>query len=156
MKIDKTVKRETLYILCGSVILSVIEQAVFLALGRWDLTVLSANVLMDVVCVLDFFFLGLTLQRAVTKSTAEEVKKLMLISRALRYLMIGAAFVTGILLKEAFCLWALIPPVFFNRITLVAIQIRMKREAPEPVHGSLAGADDEEVTEANGPENNEI
>lgn len=156
MKIDKTVKKETLFILCGSVILSVIEQSVFLMLGKWDVTVLSANLMMDVVTVLDFFFLGLTLQKAVTKSTAAEVKKLMMISRALRYLMIGAAFVTGILLKEAFCLWALIPPVFFNRITLVAIQIRMKHEAPEPTEKSLAGEDDEEVTEANGSEDNKI
>lgn len=141
MRVDKTVKRETLYIICGSLLLSLLEQATFVALGKWELPVLFSNLMMDAVFILDFFFLGITLQIAVKKKDEKEIKNLMLLSRGLRFIMIGGALVVGILLDEVFNLWALLPPILFNRITLFVIQLRMKREE-KPVCNSL-GDDDE-------------
>lgn len=142
MKIDKTVRRETLYIICGNLVLGAIEQLVFLSIGKWSPAVLFSNLLMSAVFILDFFFLGLTLQRVVTKKDEKEIKNFMLLSRGLRLLMIGAALVVGILLEETFNLWALIPPLFFNRITLFVIQWRMGKE--EPVGSTVSDCDESE------------
>ena len=59
MKIDPTVKKETLFVGGVTLILSMLMQSVFLIIGRWDLSVLFGNLLGGVIGVLNFFFLGL-------------------------------------------------------------------------------------------------
>lgn len=44
-KVDKTVLRETGYIALFVILLSVLMQAVFLIIGKWDYTVLLGNLL---------------------------------------------------------------------------------------------------------------
>lgn len=45
MKIDATVRRETIYIAVWVGILSLLMEAVFLIIGKWDYTVLLGNLL---------------------------------------------------------------------------------------------------------------
>ena len=150
MKIDKTVTRETLHIIYGSLIMSAVEQSVFLIIGKWDLTVLFGNLLTATVFVLDFFFLGITLQRVVNKKSKNEIKNSMIISRLLRFAMIGAAIACGLLFPKAFNIWAMIPPVFFNRITLFIIARRMPKD---PVERSVVNDDDDGKEAGDEPEN---
>ncbi|MBQ9510936.1 MAG: hypothetical protein IJR55_04525 [Clostridia bacterium] len=128
MKIDQTVKRETFHIICGALIMSILEQSVFLIIKKWDFTVLLGNLLMAVIFVLDFFFLGITLQSVVKKQDSGEIKKSMMLSRLLRYGMIAAAFACGLIFPKLFNVWAMIPPLFFNRISLAVIAARQPKE----------------------------
>ena len=66
-KVDETVRKETGYIAACTVILSMLTQAVFLVLGRWDISVLLGNLFCGGVAVLNFFLLGLTVQSAMQK-----------------------------------------------------------------------------------------
>ena len=83
MKIDKTVKKETLYIACFSFLLSLLMQSVFLIIGKWHYSVLLGNLWGYASAVANFLLLGLTVQKAVTKDE-EEAKKLIKLSHTLR------------------------------------------------------------------------
>ena len=59
MKVDKTVAKETEYIAFFSVVLSVLMQAVFLIIGKWNYTVLLGNIWGIIIAVGNFFVMGL-------------------------------------------------------------------------------------------------
>ena len=65
MKVDKTVAKETEYIAFFSVVLSVLMQAVFLIIGKWNYTVLLGNIWGIIIAVGNFFVMGLFVQKAV-------------------------------------------------------------------------------------------
>ena len=67
MTVDKTVRRETLFVAAWVGIFSLFMQAVFLVIGRWDYTVLLGNLLGAAAAVGNFFLMGLTVQSAVQK-----------------------------------------------------------------------------------------
>ena len=60
MRLDPTVKKETLYIAAWTAVLSLVMHAVFLALGAWNLSVLWGNLLSLAAGILNFLLLGLT------------------------------------------------------------------------------------------------
>lgn len=64
MKVDATVKRETGRIAAGTAVLSVLMIAVFLVLKKFDLTVLAGALWGTAFAVLNFFLLGLAVQKA--------------------------------------------------------------------------------------------
>ncbi|WP_069971783.1 ATP synthase subunit I [Ruthenibacterium lactatiformans] len=63
MKIQEATKRETLHIAAGTLAFSAVMNGVFALLGRWDLTVLWGTLLGGGFAVLNFFLLGLTVQK---------------------------------------------------------------------------------------------
>ncbi len=113
-KVDATVRRETTYILLWVLVLSVLLQAVFLVLRQWDITVLLGNALSGGAAVLNFFFMGLTVQKALEKDE-KDAKTAMKLSQTYRMLFlvvvaaVGAAFLN---------LWAAVIPLFFPRIAI--------------------------------------
>ena len=117
MKIDNTVKKETLYIACFSAILSMLMQAVFLIIGQWNYSVLLGNLWGYAAAVSNFLLLGLTVQKAVTKEP-EEAKKLIKISHTLRNMLILIVAVIGIVVPF-FNSWASIIPLLFPRISIL-------------------------------------
>ena len=64
IKIQPAVKKETLRIAIGTLILSVLMIAVFLMTGFFDVGVLWGTLLGSGVTILNFFLLGLSVQRA--------------------------------------------------------------------------------------------
>ncbi len=116
LKIDSAVRRETAYIATVTVILSAMMQAVFLLIGKWDLTVLFGNILSAVGAVLNFFLMGLTVQRAVTKDE-KNAKNTMKLSQMLRFLMLIGFALVGVLLN-CFDTVASLLPLFFPRIAI--------------------------------------
>ena len=64
-KVDKVVLKETKYIALWVIIFSLIMEAVFLIINKWDYTVLLGNLLSGAVGVLNFFLMGLGVQKAV-------------------------------------------------------------------------------------------
>lgn len=114
--IDSTVKRESLYIASAVVILSMLMEAVFLVTGYWDLTVLWGNLLGGGVAVLNFFLMGLTVQKALNKDE-KEAAAMMKFSQTYRLLLIAAAAGVGALVP-VFNVIAVIVPLFFPRIAI--------------------------------------
>lgn len=117
-KIDSTVLKMTGFVALVTLVLSVLMQAVFLAIGKWNITVLYGNLLGFVTAVTNFFLMGLTVQSAVAKDE-KGAKKLVRLSQALRYLMQIAVVAVGYLLcKEITFLIALVVPYLFPSIAV--------------------------------------
>ena len=110
MKVDTTVRRETLYIAGWVVFLSAIMEIVFLVAGFWDYTVILGN-------LLNFFLMGLTVQRAVLEEKKKAANRMKL-SQMLRMLMLFAAAAVGVFVPCFHFLAALIP-LFFPRIGIL-------------------------------------
>ena len=116
-KIDKTVKKETLYIAVFSVILSALMQAVFLVIGKWDYTVLLGNLLSLAVSVLNFFLMGVTVQNATAKDE-KQAANTMKLSQSFRMIMIFITALVGVLLN-CFNTITVLVPLFFTRIAVM-------------------------------------
>lgn len=116
-KVDSTVLKETLYISAWVLILSIITQAVFLIIQRWDYTVLLGNLLSGTASVLNFFLMGLTVQKAVTKEE-KEAKTALKFSQLYRFLFLIIVTIIGIV-APCFNNWTVIIPIFFPRIALL-------------------------------------
>lgn len=117
VKISETVKKETLYIAVWVVLMSFLMQAVFLVTKNWDITVLFGNILSGSVSVLNFFLMGLTVQKAVEKDE-KGARTAMKASQSLRTVMVFALTAVGVLLP-CFDTWASLIPLFFPRIAIM-------------------------------------
>jgi hypothetical protein len=111
-KVDATVRKETLYVLCWVLVLSVLMQAVFLLLRQWDIMVLAGNALSGAAAVLNFFFMGLTVQSAVAKDE-KDAKTAMKLSQTWRMLFLIVVVAVGAVWLN---LWATVIPMFFPRV----------------------------------------
>lgn len=113
-KIDKVVLRESLYIAVWTFIFSLLMQAVFLIIGKYDINVLFGNLLGALVAILNFFIMGVSLTRALEKDE-KEAKQTMKTSSVLRNFFMFVFLVIGILF---FNIVAVILPIFFPRIAI--------------------------------------
>lgn len=114
--IDPVVKKETKYIAIFTLILSVLMQAVFLIIGKWDYTVITGNLLSWFFSVLNFFLMGITVQKAVLKDE-KEAKNTIKVSQIYRTLLIVVVCVVGFSVP-VFNTWAVVIPLFFTRIAV--------------------------------------
>lgn len=115
-KADKTVLKETKYIACWTIILSVLMQGIFLIISMWDYTVLLGNILSGGAMILNFFFMGLSVQKAV-ETDDQEARKIMRTSQTLRNFFIFVVLVAGVC-APCFSTIAVIIPLFFTRIAI--------------------------------------
>lgn len=115
--IDKVVRRETLYIAAFTLILSVLMEAVFLAIGYWDLRVLLGNLLGGAAAIANFLLMGITVQLA-TESDEKDARNKMKLSQSLRALMLFAVAALGCIL-DCFNTAAVLIPLFFPRVAII-------------------------------------
>lgn len=115
-KIDPTVIRETRYIFAVTLILSVFMEAVFLVIGKWELSVLLGNILGAAAAVGNFLLLGITVQSAVLKEE-KEARNLIKLSQTLRFFMLIAIAIVGYLVP-IFNPIAVIIPLLFPRVAI--------------------------------------
>lgn len=115
-QVDAAVRRETLYIAAWVLVMSVLMQAVFLVIGRWDYTVLLGNLLGGGAAVGNFFLMGLTVQSAVNKEE-KDAATAMKASQKWRLLLLLVVGVVGVVLP-CFNTWALLIPLFFPRVAV--------------------------------------
>ena len=116
MRIDPAVKKETLYILGTSILLSVVMELVFWLAGHMDYTVPLGNLLGVGISVLNFFLMGLTIQKSIgldEKAASDKLK----LSQMLRMLMVIALAAVGVGLP-CFHALAVVIPLFFPRIAI--------------------------------------
>lgn len=96
-KIDPTIKKETGYIALTVLILSALMEAVYLVIGRWDLTVLFGNLLGAAAGILNFFLMGLGLQSSLNKDE-KGAKATISFSYTMRFVLIGLVLLLAVLL----------------------------------------------------------
>ena len=75
--------------------------------------------------MLNFFLMGLAVQKAVTLDP-KEAKKTVTVSIALRNVMMFAFLATAVLLPKAFNIWASLIPVTFPRISIAFYSVKGK------------------------------
>lgn len=124
MKLDPTVKKETVYITFWVVVFSVFTQAVFLIIGKWDYTVLLGNLLSGIAAISNFLLMGITVQKAVLKEE-KEAKSLIKLSQTLRSFFLLAVAVIGLTIP-VFSIWTVLIPLLFPRIAIALRPIFMK------------------------------
>ncbi|MGN0766070.1 MAG: hypothetical protein ACI4MO_06315 [Christensenellales bacterium] len=163
MKLDKTIYKETAYIAIWTLIFSALMNAVFLVIKKWDLTVLWGNLLSFAGGVLNFFLLGVTVQKALNFEE-KKAKNAMKLSQSLRLLMTFVIAVVGVVLK-CFNTVAVLVPLIFPRIAIAMRPLFDKKLrqggevsgngqddslADEPSDGRVDDADDTvDATETN-------
>lgn len=143
MRIDADVKKETKFIILGMLIMSALMHAVFLVIGKWSLGVLWSNLIVGCAMVASFFVMCLTIQKAVSCGDPAKAKSMATMSQLGRLLALAAIVALGAYFSNitdkggSFEFWALIPPLFFNRITVmirgaIVRKEEAKKDPPEP------------------------
>ena len=125
--------RETVYIAAGVLILSVLMEAVFLVGGWWDITVLFGNLLGGFCAVLNFFLMGITVQKALAKEE-KEARDVIKLSQTLRMFMQLAFAAVGFLIPSFFNVIAVLVSLLFPRIAIAfrpAFDKRMDKKESE-------------------------
>ena len=125
-KVDPTVWKETKYIAAWVLILSALMQAVFLIIDKWDYSVLLGNLLSAAVSVLNFFLMGLSIQKALQKDEKEAKNTLKLSQTYRTILLLIVAVLGGVL--SCFNLWAVLIPLFFPRIAVSLRPLMNKKD----------------------------
>ncbi len=115
-KIDATVLRETKYIAIITLLLSVIMEAVFLLLGKWDISVLLGNVWGAIGAICNFLLMGITVQNALAKEE-KDAKTLVKFSQSARMFFLLAFAMVGYFVPM-FHLVAVVIPFLFPRIAV--------------------------------------
>ena len=146
MKIQEATKRETLHIAAGTLAFSAVMNGVFALLGRWDLTVLWGTLLGGGFAVLNFFLLGLTVQKMAGDPNEKKGKLVLQLSYSLRMLAtlirpvssdtMTALAVVVLGVKLACFSWvATVIPLLFPRLTILAMQILGMYKPPKNKEG---------------------
>lgn len=125
-KVDRTVIQETIFVFAFIVILSVLMEAVYLVLGRWELSVLWGNLLGAVAAGGNFFLLGLTVQSALGKDE-KEAKNRMKLSQMMRLLLLFVIAMIGYLVP-VFDIVAVVIPFVFPRIAVALRYFFIKKK----------------------------
>ena len=127
MKLDPVVKKETGYIALWTLILSVLMEAVFLILRKWNLPVLFGNLLGGGAAIGNFLLMGMTLTRALTMEQ-KKAKMTAIISQIGRYLLLALAMVLGFKLPFLNP-WATLIPLLFPRFAIMLRAIKGREPA---------------------------
>ncbi len=122
IKLDKVVRRETAYVALWVAVFSLIMEAVFLVLSKWDVTVLLGNLLGAIGAVLNFLLMGITVQKAVSRDE-KDAKNLVKLSQTLRQFMLLGIAAVGFIFN-CFNIIAVLVPFLFPS---VAVKLRMIR-----------------------------
>lgn len=126
MKLNKTVKKETVFVLGFTVVLCAILQSVYLILGFFSVRALIGTGISWLVSGLNFLLTALMVQRAIEESE-EKAKKRIKASQSLRSVMILAVLVVSILIlgRELPIILALVIPLLFPRIAATVRMLRL-------------------------------
>lgn len=124
--VDATVMRSTRYIALVVLIGSLLMEAVFLIIGRWDYTVLLGNLLGAAAAITNFFIMALTVQRSL-EMAPEDASKRVRSSHSLRMLMLLVICLIGGA-APCFNIFAVVIPLVFPSIGAKLSGVLMKEE----------------------------
>ncbi len=117
LKMDPVARRETIYIAVWVLALSPVMEAVFLLLGKWDLSVLLGNAAGAAMAIGNYALLGRMVTRAVASGDPKKAARMVSSSRTLRLLGLAGvcALCIGVLKTNVY---ATLIPLIFPRIGL--------------------------------------
>ena len=115
-KADNTIVRETKYIAFFVIAMSIIMQLVFVFVGCWTYKVLLGNALSAAVSIANFYWMGLSVQKAVVQDEAD-ARKTIRTSQSLRTFFMFVFVVLGVVVP-CFSTLSVIIPLFFTRIAI--------------------------------------
>ena len=134
MRVHKATKRETMHIGVGTLTFSIIMNLVFFLIGKWDLTVLWGTLLGGGFAVLNFFLLGLAVQKMAAAPTPTKGQLAMQHSYMLRTLAMAVIVIAAI--KLPFICWpATVIPLIFPQVTIIAMQFLGMYKPPKNEEG---------------------
>ena len=144
MKIDPAVRKETIYVCIVTLILSMLMESVFLIIRQWQLSVLFGNLLGAGIGIANFFFLGLSVQKAV-KSDEKKAKEILRASHAIRYALIILLVVIAVVIPSVFNLWSTLISLLFATFAVYtrALTTKDKKNGGETVAPANAASDNE-------------
>ena len=116
-KLDPAVRKETTYISVWVGALSLIMEAVFLILGKWDISVLGGNLAGGGAAILNFFLLAYSVSKAVQADKPEDAATRVKASRSARLLGMMLICVLFIWLVHT-NVYATLIPLLFPRIAI--------------------------------------
>lgn len=119
---DPIVKKETLKIAIGTLILSVLMQSVFLILNKWDIRVLFGNLLGAFAAILNFYLMCVTVVRCMGLESDKAAMKIRA-SQSGRLFMLVFVAALAAMLPKVFNLVAVILPFLFSRIIITVYQL---------------------------------
>ncbi len=125
MKIDKTVKKETGYIVIGQAILLALMMAVYLVISRFTWQVLGGAVAGCVLAVGNFFLMGIAVQHSL-ESPEEDRVRIIRASQTARLMFIALIVVICLAVPKLDPL-ATVVPLFFPRLTIVIRQFMLNK-----------------------------
>ncbi|MBR2460190.1 MAG: hypothetical protein IKB34_03025 [Clostridia bacterium] len=154
-KIDNVVIRETGYVAIWVLIFSTMMQSIFLIAGFWDYRVLLGNLYGGAVAVVNYFSIGLSVQKALGKEDPNEAKQVMKLASSARMLMLFIFVVIGVLL-DFFNTIAVVVPLVFPRLAIFLRPFcgKMAGEGTGAAEGNGDGLS-EDVAEGRAPTENE-
>ena len=123
MKVQKAIWQETRNIAMGVAALSIVMQIVFLLIGKWDMTVVWGNLLGGAYAILNFFILGLTVQKVAADADEKRGKSLMQFSYSTRMFFTMVVVFLG-LSMPLFNWVAVFAPQLFPRITIFFMGVK--------------------------------
>lgn len=124
-KIDPTVLKETKYIALVTLLLGVLQQAVFLIIGKWSLSVLIGGVYGWEAALGNFFLMALSVQKAVSQEE-KDAKNTMKLSQNMRLLGLFVLALIAYLLPFVSTISAILP-YLYPRIAIALIPIFRKQ-----------------------------
>ena len=126
MKLNETVKKETVFVLGFTVVLCAILQSLYLICGFFSVRALIATGIAWLLSGINFLLTALTVQKAV-EDEQDTAQKRMKASQSLRSVMILAVLIVSILLlgQELSIVLALAIPMFFPRIAAMVRMLRL-------------------------------
>lgn len=136
MKIQEATKRETLHIAEGTLAFSAVMNAVFALAGKWELPVLWGTLLGGGFAVLNFLWLGISIQKLTAEPDEKRARAKLQSSYTLRMVAMLAVGAIGVSLP-CFSGIATVIPFLFPRLTIFAMQLlgvyrpEKRRDIPE-------------------------
>ena len=126
MKVGPALKKESTFLGAAIIIMSILMQLVFISLNRWNYTVLLGNIFGGGVAWLDFFVMGLTIEKAVTLDEKQGISRIRL-SQTIRLFVKAGVIVIGII-APVFDPVATIIPLFFPRVAVAVRGFFIKKK----------------------------
>ncbi len=130
MKADKTVKKETGILLCGTLAMSAVMCLVFLLVGKFNYTVVTGALLGGLASVANFFLMGLGVQKAVQEEPDAAKRKIQFSYTARSFALL---VVLGLGVYLPYFHWlAVLLAALFPRITILFRSIALKKQEDNP------------------------
>ena len=138
-KVSGAVRRETAWVAVWTVGLTLVMNLVFALIGRWETGVLLGSLLGCGTAIGCFFWLGLTVQKAVGQD-AKDARRILQLSQMGRLLLQGGALAAGFAIAWLNG-WAVMIPLFFPQIAVRLRPLWKKGMQSETDHHEPEGGD---------------